>query len=122
VAIRGARFGLAREQSFGRRVTIFVTVDWKATRKGCAKEREQRLLQESKGSWTVEVEPESGAYLLIDPAGCYAAELHWNEAGECWAQFEPYMAFAGATTIADIEALQQLAQLLRSLPPPDGPS
>ena len=68
--------------------------------------------------WTVEFEPESGTYLLLDPAGCYAAELHWNEHGECWAQFEPYTAFSGPTTIAHVEALQQLAALLRAQKPP----
>jgi hypothetical protein len=78
------------------------------------------LLQHSNTTWTVEIEPESGAHLLIDPTGCYAAELHWDEQGECWAQFEPYTAFAGPTKIGDIEALQQLAQLMRSLPRPPG--
>jgi hypothetical protein len=70
---------------------------------------------EDAAAWTVELEPESGAYLLLDPAGCYAAELRWNDDGECWAQFAPYTAFNGPTTIADVESLQQLAQLLRSL-------
>jgi hypothetical protein len=73
-----------------------------------------------RASWTVEVEPESGAYLLIDPAGAFAAELHWMTSGECWAAFEPYVAFSGPTTIADVESLQELAQILRSLPRPEG--
>jgi hypothetical protein len=71
-------------------------------------------------AWTVEREPESGAYLLIDSAGAYCADLKWNAKGECWAHFEPYIAFAGPTTIADIEALQDLATLLRGLPAPKG--
>jgi hypothetical protein len=73
-----------------------------------------------RATWTVEVEPESGAWLLIDPAGEFAAELHWASSGECWASFESYVAFSGATTIADVEALQELAQLLRRLPRPAG--
>lgn len=73
-----------------------------------------------RGTWTVEVEPESGAYLLIDPAGAFAAELHWTTNGECWAAFEPYVAFSGATTIADVESLQELARIMRSLPRPEG--
>jgi hypothetical protein len=77
-------------------------------------------LLQNRTTWTVEIEPESGAHLLIDPTGCYAAELHWNDAGECWAQFEPYTAFAGPTKISDIEALQQLAELMRAMPRPHG--
>jgi hypothetical protein len=72
------------------------------------------------GPWAAEHEPDSDSYLLIGAAGEYCADLHWNDRGECWAQFEPYIAFSGATTIADIEALLELADLLRSLPPPDG--
>jgi len=70
------------------------------------------------GSWAVEHEPESDSYLLIDAAGGFCADLHWNDGGECWAQFEPYVAFSGATTIADIESVAKLAELLRSLTPP----
>lgn len=70
------------------------------------------------GSWAVEHEPESDSYLLIDSAGGFCADLHWNDRGECWAQFEPYVAFSGATTIADIDAVGKLAELLRSLPQP----
>jgi hypothetical protein len=72
------------------------------------------------GSWAVEHEPESDSYLLIDAAGGFCADLHWNDQGECWAQFEPYVAFSGTTTIADIDAIAKLAELLRSLPPPTG--
>ena len=68
--------------------------------------------------WTIEFEPESGTYLLLDPTGSYAAELHWNDRGECWAQFEPYTAFSAPTTIEHVEALQQLADLLRGQKPP----
>lgn len=78
------------------------------------------MTQYSDSRWTVEHEPESDAYLLLDPAGCYAAELFWTEQGECWAQFEPYTSFSGPTTIAQIEALQQLADLLRSMNRPAG--
>jgi hypothetical protein len=70
--------------------------------------------------WTVEHERESDSYLLIDAADAYCAELHWDSRGECWADFEPYTAFAGPTTIADIERLQTLATLLRDLPRPSG--
>jgi hypothetical protein len=70
--------------------------------------------------WTVEHERESDSYLLIDSADAYCAELHWDSRGECWAHFEPYTAFAGPTTIADIERLQALADLLRDLPRPSG--
>ena len=72
------------------------------------------------GSWAVEHEPESDSYLLIDAAGGFCADLHWNDRGECWAQFEPYVAFSGATTIADIELVAKLGELLRSLSPPAG--
>jgi hypothetical protein len=72
------------------------------------------------GSWAVEHEPESDSYLLIDAAGGFCADLHWNDHGECWAQFEPYVAFSGTTTIADIDVIAKLAELLRSLPPPAG--
>ncbi|HEX5048372.1 MAG TPA: hypothetical protein VFX89_14740 [Gammaproteobacteria bacterium] len=72
------------------------------------------------GPWAVEHEPESDSYLLIDAAGGFCADLHWNERGECWAQFEPYVAFSGATTIADIESVAKLAELLRSFSPPAG--
>jgi hypothetical protein len=70
--------------------------------------------------WAVEHERESDSYLLIDSADSYCAELHWNGRGECWAHFVPYTAFAGPTTIADIERLLTLANLLRSLPRPEG--
>ncbi|HET7133760.1 MAG TPA: hypothetical protein VFJ95_16010 [Gammaproteobacteria bacterium] len=72
------------------------------------------------GAWAVEHEPESDSYLLIDAAGGFCADLHWNDRGECWAQFEPYIAFSGATTVADIEAIAKLAELLRDLPAPAG--
>ena len=72
------------------------------------------------GAWAVEHEPESDSYLLIDAAGGFCADLHWNDRGECWAQFEPYVAFSGATTVADIEAIGKLAELLRDLPAPAG--
>jgi hypothetical protein len=72
------------------------------------------------GPWAVEHEPESDSYLLIDAAGGFCADLHWNDRGECWAQFEPYVAFSGATTIADIESVAKLAELLRDLSPPAG--
>lgn len=72
------------------------------------------------GPWAVEHEPESDSYLLIDAAGGFCADLHWNDRGECWAQFEPYVAFSGATTIADIDLVAKLAELLRSLTPPAG--
>src|ERR1043165_13147 len=61
------------------------------------------------GPWAVEHEPESDSYLLIDAAGGFCADLHWNDRGECWAQFEPYVAFSGATTVADIESVAKLA-------------
>lgn len=70
--------------------------------------------------WSVEHEVESDTYLLIDSSDAYCAELHWDSRGECWAQFDPYTAFSGPTTIADIERLQTLADLLRDLPCPDG--
>jgi hypothetical protein len=72
-------------------------------------------------AWAIEHEPDSDTYLLLDGAGAYCADLHWTELGECWAHFEPYVAFAGPTTISDIEALQELAGLLRGLPKPEGP-
>ena len=72
-------------------------------------------------AWAVEHEPDSDTYLLLDAYGAYCAELHWNDRGECWADFSPpFIAFSGPTTIADIAALQQLADLLRSLPQPAG--
>jgi hypothetical protein len=71
-------------------------------------------------AWSIEHEPDSDTYLLLDSADAYCAELHWTELGECWAHFEPYVAFAGPTTIADIEALQELADLLRGMPKPEG--
>jgi hypothetical protein len=71
--------------------------------------------------WAVEHEPDSDTYLLLDASGAYCAELHWSERGECWADFSPpFVAFSGPTTIADIAALQQLADLLRSVPQPAG--
>ena len=70
--------------------------------------------------WTVEHEVESDTYLLIDSSDAYCADLHWDSRGECWAHFEPYTAFSGPTTIADIERLQTLANLLRDLPCPEG--
>src|SRR5262245_3719190 len=70
--------------------------------------------------WSVELEVESDTYLLIDSADAYCAELHWDSRGECWAHFEPYTAFSGPTTIADIERLRTLAELLRDLPRPAG--
>ena len=73
-----------------------------------------------RSGWVVEHEPESDAYLLVDASGAYCADLHWNAQGECWALFESYVAFLGPTTIADIEALQELALLLRELPRPEG--
>jgi hypothetical protein len=72
-------------------------------------------------AWAVEHEPDSDTYLLLDAHGAYCAELHWNDRGECWADFSPpFIAFSGPTTIADIAALQQLADLLRSVPQPTG--
>lgn len=72
-------------------------------------------------AWTVEHEPDSDTYLLLDSCGAYCAELHWNERGECWANFSPpFVAFSGPTTIQAIAALQQLADLLRGLPQPAG--
>lgn len=68
--------------------------------------------------WTVEHEVESDTYLLIDSSDAYCADLHWDSRGECWADFTPYTAFLGPTTIADIERLQTLAHLLRDLPRP----
>jgi len=70
--------------------------------------------------WTVEHEVESDTYLLIDSSDAYCADLHWNSRGECWAHFMPYTAFSGPTTIADIERLQTLADLLRDLRCPEG--
>ena len=70
--------------------------------------------------WTVEHEVESDTYLLIDSADAYCADLHWNSNSECWADFTPYVAFSGPTTVADIERLHALANLLRDFPRPEG--
>jgi hypothetical protein len=80
-----------------------------------------RTIAAAGAGWAVEHEPESDTYLLLDSCGGYCAELHWNDGGECWADFSPpFVAFSGPTTIADIDALQQLADLLRRLPQPAG--
>jgi hypothetical protein len=70
--------------------------------------------------WSVEHEPESDTYLLIDWADAYCADLYWSASGECWADFAPYVAFSGPTTIADIDRLHALAHLLAGLPCPQG--
>jgi hypothetical protein len=70
--------------------------------------------------WSVEHEPVSDCYLLVDSGGAYCADLHWKDDGECWAHFDSYVAFSGPTTIGEIEALRDLADLLRTLPCPGG--
>ncbi len=82
-------------------------------------EREPVIIHRT-SAWAIEHEPESDTYLLVDAAGCYCAELHWSDDGECWAQFEPYVAFAGPTTVADVLALQEIATLMLSVARPAG--
>ena len=43
----------------------------------------QPVIVRRTSAWAIEHEPESDTYLLVDAAGCYWAELHRSDDGEC---------------------------------------